>query len=73
MAFRRRVANAPVFQYASTQPFVDQAQQHAVTHPTSKKLSQVAVIQIVEELRMSTSSTKPPRQFINWFRKASNA
>jgi hypothetical protein len=38
------VADAPVFQYASTQPFVDQVQQHIVTHPTSKKLSQVAVI-----------------------------
>ena len=44
------VADAPVFQYASTQPFVDQVQQHIVTHPTSKKLSQVAVIQIVEKL-----------------------
>jgi hypothetical protein len=42
------VADAPVFQYASTQPFVDQVQQHIVTHPTSKKLSQVTVIQIVE-------------------------
>lgn len=48
------VTHAPVFRHASDQPsvgarpFVDQAQQHTVTHPTSEKIPQVAMIQIVE-------------------------
>src|SRR6516225_1508202 len=45
-----RVADAIVLQHARLQPFTDEAQQHAVTHPPSKKRPQTAVIQVVEEL-----------------------
>jgi len=45
---RVRVTYVPVLHDACFQPLVDQAQQHAITHPELKKLSEVSVFQVIE-------------------------
>jgi len=49
---------------ACLQPLVDQAEQHAITHPLPKQLSQVGSIQSVQRLsnRMPYSRTR-----LMWF------
>src|ERR1700682_4631172 len=56
-----RVLNRPLLHYARLQPLVDESQQHSVTYPLAHDVSQVTMVQRLEEFpNIKQEPTCPP-------------